>query len=372
MVTGAIRQANEALILGAGERVFARAGFNGATMAAIADEAGLPKANLHYYFGSKAALYQAVLARTLRDWLVPLDALQPGADPARALADYIRAKMAMSAERPDASRVFANELLHGAAVVGALMRGELRDKVQLKAAVIDGWVTAGRMAPVDATHLFFTIWAATQTYADFEAQVAAARAVHGSFGCHDLMSVLIGANDVIDLFENVYLPNPTSANKTAVLNELTARGARLGQLIAALTDNNGPNFIVSTAPLMNLTPYAAQMAIAFPNADVRNALHDFSENFNTALRVNIPNDGSRWGLVELDALRHPPDPVGADPFSRERRLELRQPQLAAELGALMPGYAHTPAAALALLEAMARRGAQLNGALVARIRALAG
>ena len=29
------------------------------------------------------------------------------------------------------------------------------------------------MAPVDATHLFFTIWAATQTYADFEVQVCA-------------------------------------------------------------------------------------------------------------------------------------------------------------------------------------------------------
>jgi TetR/AcrR family transcriptional regulator len=75
--------------------------------------------------------------------------------------------------RPDASRVFANELLHGAAVVGALMRGELRAKVQQKAAVIDAWVAAGRMAPVDATHLFFTIWAATQTYADFEVQVCA-------------------------------------------------------------------------------------------------------------------------------------------------------------------------------------------------------
>ena len=49
---GLIRQASEARILGAGERVFARAGFNGATMAAIADEAVLPKANLHYYFGS--------------------------------------------------------------------------------------------------------------------------------------------------------------------------------------------------------------------------------------------------------------------------------------------------------------------------------
>jgi TetR/AcrR family transcriptional regulator len=167
------RQANEALILGAGERVFARTGFNGATMAAIADEAGLPKANLHYYFGNKLDLYRAVLARTLHDWLVPMDSLRPDADPATALAAYIRAKMAMSAQRPDASRVFANELLHGAAVVGELMRTELRATVRKKAAVIDGWIAAGRMARVDATHLFFSIWAATQTYADFEVQVCA-------------------------------------------------------------------------------------------------------------------------------------------------------------------------------------------------------
>ena len=170
---GLIRQANEARILGAGERVFARAGFNGATMAAIADEAGLPKANLHYYFGSKLDLYRAVLARTLHDWLVPLDGLTPDADPREALAHYIRAKMAMSAQRPDASRVFANELLHGAAVVGELMRTELRNTVRKKAAVIDGWIAAQRMAPVDSTHLFFTIWAATQTYADFDQQVRA-------------------------------------------------------------------------------------------------------------------------------------------------------------------------------------------------------
>jgi TetR/AcrR family transcriptional regulator len=170
---GAIRQANEALILGAGERVFARAGFNGATMAAIADEAGLPKANLHYYFGGKQALYRAVLARTLHDWLVPMDSLQPEADPRTALEAYIRAKMAMSRDRPDASRVFANELLHGAGELGELMRTELRAMVRRKAAVITGWVAAGRMAPVDATHLFFTIWAATQTYADFDVQVRA-------------------------------------------------------------------------------------------------------------------------------------------------------------------------------------------------------
>jgi len=51
---GQIRQANEAVILAAAERVFAGAGFAGATMAAIAEASGLPKANLHYYFGSSS------------------------------------------------------------------------------------------------------------------------------------------------------------------------------------------------------------------------------------------------------------------------------------------------------------------------------
>ncbi len=170
---GQIRRANEERILGAGERVFARAGFNGATMAEIAELAGLPKANLHYYFGSKQDLYRAVLARTLHDWLVPMDDLTPEADPRTALEGYIRAKMAMGVQRPDASRVFANELLHGAPVVGELMRTELRDMVRRKAAVIEAWVRDGRMAAVDAVHLFFTIWAATQTYADFDVQVRA-------------------------------------------------------------------------------------------------------------------------------------------------------------------------------------------------------
>lgn len=168
-----VREANEARILEAAERVFARAGFSGATMAAIADEAGLPKANLHYYFGSKDALYRTVLARTLHDWLVPMDDLTADADPREALGRYIRAKMEMSWKRPDASRVYANELLHGAQVVGDLLRTELRATVLRKAAVVNAWVTQGRMAPVDAVHLFFTVWAATQTYADFDVQVRA-------------------------------------------------------------------------------------------------------------------------------------------------------------------------------------------------------
>ena len=81
--------------------------------------------------------------------------------------------MALSQRRPHASKVFANELLHGAPVVKTLLETELRELVLAKAKVIDGWIAAGRMAPVDSVHLFFTIWAATQTYADFDVQVGA-------------------------------------------------------------------------------------------------------------------------------------------------------------------------------------------------------
>jgi TetR/AcrR family transcriptional regulator len=170
---GLIRQSNEALILSAAERVFARAGFAGATMAAIAEASGLPKANLHYYFGSKEVLYREVLARILNDWLVPTHGITEDADPRSALSAYIRAKMELSQQRPDGSKVFANELLHGAPVIHSLLAQELRQLLLAKAAVVQAWVRSKRMAPVDGMHLFFTIWAATQTYADFDVQICA-------------------------------------------------------------------------------------------------------------------------------------------------------------------------------------------------------
>jgi len=156
--------------------------------------------------------------------------------------------------------------------------------------------------PSGRTVAAFTYAAPGAKAADFLTQLAAARVRFGEFGCNDLMSVLIGANDVIDLFETVYLADPTSDTANAITNELTARGARLGQAITALTDNNGPSIIVSTIPLVNLMPYALQQNAVRPGINTLNVLNDFSVAFNTALRINIPNDGSRWGLVELDAL----------------------------------------------------------------------
>lgn len=60
-----IRQKNEEAILKAAEDEFARHGFRGTSMNAIALSAGLPKANLHYYFTNKLSLYIAVLSNIL-------------------------------------------------------------------------------------------------------------------------------------------------------------------------------------------------------------------------------------------------------------------------------------------------------------------
>jgi TetR/AcrR family transcriptional regulator len=54
-----------------------------------------------------------------------------------------------------------------------LLEGELKTLVDEKAAVIKGWMRAGRIAHTDPYHLIFSIWATTQHYADFDVQVRA-------------------------------------------------------------------------------------------------------------------------------------------------------------------------------------------------------
>lgn len=170
---GHIRLRNRALILEAAEEIFAEQGYRGATTAAIAARAGLPKANVHYYFGTKEALYRAVLDDILTLWLGELDRLTEDSDPAEALADYIRAKIRHSRERPLASRVYANEMIRGAKHTGDFLKSDLKSLVAAKSKVLESWVRQGKIEPVDPVHLFSVIWAATQHYADFEVQVSA-------------------------------------------------------------------------------------------------------------------------------------------------------------------------------------------------------
>ncbi|HXH04465.1 MAG TPA: TetR/AcrR family transcriptional regulator [Candidatus Competibacteraceae bacterium] len=169
----AIREEQEAKILAAAEEVFGQYGLHGATMAMVAERAGVPKPNVHYYFKSKEELYLTLLARVLRTWLAVADTLDAAEEPAAALEAFVRAKLAFSREHPLASKVFANEIINGAPYLLPLLRGELREFVEAKAAVFEQWMAAGKMRRVEPRHLLFLLWAMTQTYADFHDQIVA-------------------------------------------------------------------------------------------------------------------------------------------------------------------------------------------------------
>ncbi len=61
------KPATEQLILDAARKVFIRKGLDGARMQEIADEAGINKALLHYYFRSKEKLFNHIFENALAD-----------------------------------------------------------------------------------------------------------------------------------------------------------------------------------------------------------------------------------------------------------------------------------------------------------------
>src|SRR5579872_5317895 len=117
LIKVSIRAENERVILEAAEAVFAEAGFKGATTAAIAARAGVPKANLHYYFPTKEELYRSVIERVLTAWLAAASSFDQSDDPSEALARYIGAKMDLAREMPLSSRIWATEIMRGAPAI---------------------------------------------------------------------------------------------------------------------------------------------------------------------------------------------------------------------------------------------------------------
>ena len=166
-------EARKAAILKAALGVFARLGVDGSSVEAIAQAAGISKANLLYYHPTKEALYVAVLEQGLSLWLAPLSRFTEDDDPAQAIAALIDAKLVLSRDHPEISRLFALEMLRGAPLLKPVLAGPLRAVFDAKVAVIDAWIAAGRLCRVDPSHLIFAVWALTQHYADFAVQVRA-------------------------------------------------------------------------------------------------------------------------------------------------------------------------------------------------------
>ncbi len=186
-----IQEENERKILAAALDVFSDKGFRGASLDDIAAAAGMSKPNMLYYFGGKEEIHLTLLAKLLEDWLAPLKTLNPQGDPLEEVGEFIRLKLKMARDFPRESRLFANEILRGAPHIGDHLHGPLKTMVDEQCEVLQAWMDAGKIAKVSPHHLIFMIWATTQHYADFDAQVVAVLAERDETRFEDAEATLL-------------------------------------------------------------------------------------------------------------------------------------------------------------------------------------
>lgn len=168
-----IRRKNVEKILLAAEKVFAENGYAGTAMADIAQQAELPRSNLHYYFSTKEELYREVLVNLLSTWELEGACFENFDDPRVVLTSYVMEKMNHSRTRPHGSKLWANEIMRGAPLFRDMLEEHLAVGAKFKEAKIRQWVEDKRIRTVEPSALLYMIWAATQHYADFDYQVSA-------------------------------------------------------------------------------------------------------------------------------------------------------------------------------------------------------
>jgi phospholipase/lecithinase/hemolysin len=128
--------------------------------------------------------------------------------------------------------------------------------------------------------------------ADLSTQIDTHLGTGDSFISGDLVTVLIGMNDIVAQFKTY-----DGSNEADLLANVEAAGAELADQVNRIATLGG-KVIVSTIPDMGRTPFAGDRTDATnPNPGVLSRL---STRFNDALLSNLINDGHKIGLVQLD------------------------------------------------------------------------
>ena len=122
-----------------------------------------------------------------------------------------------------------------------------------------------------------------------------------TFAGNDLVTVMVGVNDIIAQYESQ--ADPTT-NNSALVTAVQQAGTEVGAQVVRITDR-GAKVIVSTLPSLGFSPYATTEELAHPGTGRAALLAMLSEQFNTNLRLKLEEvrDGGRAvGLILADDL----------------------------------------------------------------------
>ena len=134
--------------------------------------------------------------------------------------------------------------------------------------------------------------------ADVAAQVEA-QAAAGGLHDKDLVLVLAGANDVLEIY--VRFKNDPSLSEASLLAEARARGEQMAGVVNRLV-GLGAKVVVANLADLGMSPYARAEALANAGVDIDRAalITRLTNAFNERLGVKVLLDGRFVGLVQMD------------------------------------------------------------------------
>ena len=114
------------------------------------------------------------------------------------------------------------------------------------------------------------------------------------FGPKDIVAIMVGVNDILELYRQF-----PAQSRDSLVNEAKSRGKLLAEQANRIANANG-RVLVATIFDVGLTPYGQKEKQQQTDIDRAIFLNDLSAAFNTALRLNLLNDGRLIGLVLVD------------------------------------------------------------------------
>ena len=147
----------EELILAAARKVFVQKGMEGSRMQEIADEAGINKALLHYYFRSKEKLFEQIFAEGLKQLLPKV---QLSIEKSEGICDFvnffIEYYLEMIKELPYLPHFVLHEIHRDPSKIVEIIKGQGLPFTRLQS-LIDKDVAAGSIKPIQLEHLMVNI-----------------------------------------------------------------------------------------------------------------------------------------------------------------------------------------------------------------------
>jgi outer membrane lipase/esterase len=114
------------------------------------------------------------------------------------------------------------------------------------------------------------------------------------FGPKDLVAILVGVNDILELYKQF-----PAVGKDSLIAEAKARGKLLAQQANRIANANG-RVVISTIYDIGLTPYGVNEQLQQTDIDRGLFMAELTAAFNTEMRLNLLNDGRLIGLVLTD------------------------------------------------------------------------